>query len=93
MEKFHYFLYGNRFTLETDQEPLVLIYQKHLINVSPRIQRLIVQALPCNLHIVYIPGKQIPVADALSRNLKISKDKEENQISLLILAVNYVTSN
>ena len=26
MEKFHYFLYGNNFTLETDQKPLVSIY-------------------------------------------------------------------
>ena len=26
MEKFHYFLYGNKFTLETDQKPLVSIY-------------------------------------------------------------------
>ena len=33
------------------------------------------------------------MADALSRNLKISEDKEENQISLLILGVNYVTGN
>ena len=93
MEKFHYFLHGNEFTLETDQKPLVSIYRKHLINVSPRIQRLIVQALPYNFHIVYVPGKQIPMADALSRNLKISEEKEENQISLPILAVNYVTVN
>ena len=33
------------------------------------------------------------MADALSRNLKISEDREENQISLPILAVNYITSN
>ena len=33
MEEFHYFLYGNRFTLETDQKPLVSIYQKHLVDV------------------------------------------------------------
>ena len=26
MEKFHYFLYGKEFTLETDQKPLVYIY-------------------------------------------------------------------
>ena len=26
MEKFHYFLYGNKFTLKTDQKPLVSIY-------------------------------------------------------------------
>ena len=93
MEKFHYFLYGNAFMLETDQKPLVLIYQKHLIDVSPRIQRLIVCALPYNFHIVYIPVKQILMADALSRNLKICHDKEEDQISLPILAVNYITGN
>ena len=92
MEKFHYFPYGNKFTLETDQKPLVSIYWKHLIDVSPRIQRLIVHALPYNFHIAYIPGKQIPMANVLSRNLKISEDKED-QISLSILTVNYITSN
>ena len=91
MEKFHYFLYGNEFMLETDQKPLVLIYWKHLINVSPRIQGLIVHALPYNFHIAYIPDKQIPVANTLSRNLKISEEKD--QISLPILAVNYITGN
>ena len=29
MEKFHYFLYGKEFTLQTDQKPLVSIYKKH----------------------------------------------------------------
>ena len=33
------------------------------------------------------------MANAVSRNLKTSEDKEENQTSLLILAVNYITSN
>ena len=33
------------------------------------------------------------MTDALSRNLKTSEDKEENQISLPILAVNYITGN
>ena len=94
MEKFHYFLYGNKFTLETDQKPLVSIYQKHLEDVSSRIQRLIVRALPYNFHTVYVPGKLIPMADALSRNLKFtSKDEKEDQISLPILAINYITGN
>ena len=62
---------------ERHQKPLVWIYQKHLIDVSPRIQRLIVHALPYNFHIAYIPGKQIPMANALLRNMKISKDKED----------------
>ena len=29
MEKFHYFLYGKEFTLETDQKALVSIHKKH----------------------------------------------------------------
>ena len=95
MDKFHYFLYGNKFTIVTDQKPLVSIYQKHLVDVSLRIQRLIVRTLPYNFHIVYVPGKLIPMAGALSKNLKklTSEDKEEDQISLPILAVNYITRN
>ena len=37
MEKFHYFLYGKEFTLETDQKPLVSIYRKHMVEISPRM--------------------------------------------------------
>ena len=60
MEKFHYFLYDNKFTLETDQKPLVFLYQKHIVDVSPRIQRLIARALPYNFHIAYVSVKLIP---------------------------------
>ena len=41
IEKFDYFLYGKEFTLESDQKPLVGIYKKHMIEISPRVQRLI----------------------------------------------------
>ena len=44
MEKFHYFLYGKNFTLQTDQKPLVSIFRKHMIDVSPRIQRIAIRA-------------------------------------------------
>ena len=44
MEKFHYFLYGRKFILQTDQKPLVSIFRKHMIDVSPRIQRITIQA-------------------------------------------------
>ena len=46
MEKFHYFLYGKEFTLETDQKALVSIYKKHMIGISPRVQRFIVRSFP-----------------------------------------------
>ena len=53
MEKFHYFLYGKEFTLETDQKPLLSIYKKHMIDISPRVQRLIVRSFP------YLPFKVV----------------------------------
>ena len=67
MEKFHYFLYGKEFTLETDQKPLVSIYKKHMVDISPRVQRLIVRSFPYQpFNVIYKKGKDIPVADALS---------------------------
>ena len=44
MEKFHYFLYGKQFTLQTDQKPLVYIFQKYLVDVTPRIQRIAIRS-------------------------------------------------
>ena len=37
MEKFHHFLYGNQFTLETDQKPLEAILSKSLNQATPRL--------------------------------------------------------
>ena len=68
MEKFHYFLCGKEFTLETDQKPLVSIYKKHMVDISPRVQRLIVRSFPYQpFNVICKKGKDIPVADALSR--------------------------
>ena len=90
MEKFHYFLYGKEFTLETDQKPPVSIYKKHMIDISPRVQRLIVRSfsyLP--FKVVYKKGVDIPVADAL--RCVTPMDPEDN-IKLPIIAVNMITA-
>ena len=44
IEKFHYFLYDRKFILRTDQKPSVSIFKKHMIDVSPRIQRIAIRA-------------------------------------------------
>ena len=92
MEKFHYFLYGKQFTLETDQKPLVSIYKKYMVEISPRIQRLIVRSFPYQpFDVHYRRGKEIPLADALSR---VSPTPvEEDGIQLPVVAVNLITSN
>ena len=88
--KFHYFLYGKEFTLETDQKPLVSINKKHMIDISPRVQRLIVRFFPyLPFKVVYKKGTDIPVADALSH---VAPMDPEDNIQLPIIAVNMITT-
>ena len=51
MEKFHYFLYGRKFILQTDQKPLVSIFRMHMIDISPRIQRITFKHGSTNLNL------------------------------------------
>ena len=46
MEKFHYFFMKRNLLWRPDQKPLVLIYRKHMVEISPRIQRLIMRSFP-----------------------------------------------
>ena len=91
MEKFHYFLYGKEFTLETDQKPLVSIYKKHMVDISPRVHRLIVRSFPyLPFKVVYKKGKDIPVADVLRH---VTPMDSEDSIQLPIIAVNMITTH
>ena len=90
MEKFHYFLYGKEFTLETDQKPLVSIYKKNIIEISARVQRLTVRSFPyLPFKVVYKKGTDIPVTDALSH---VTPMDPEDNIQLPIIAVNMITT-
>ena len=90
MEKFHYFLYGKEYTLEIGQKPLVSIYKKHMIDISARVQRLMVRSFPYQpFKVVYKKGAQIPVADALSL---VTPMDPEASIKLPIIAVNTITT-
>ena len=92
MEKFHYFLYGKEFTLETDQKPLVLIYRKHMVEIFPRIQRLVMRSFPYQpFNVQYRKGVEIPLADSLSWVTPLPM--EENEIQLPIIEVNLVAVN
>ena len=67
LEKFHYFAYGRHVTVETDHKPLESIFKKHISSAPPRIARMMLRIQKYDVEIKYVPGKDIPVADALSR--------------------------
>ena len=66
-ERFHTYLYGRSFTVESDHKPLESIHLENLIAAPPRLQRMLLRLQTYNLVIRYRPGKEMTVADALSR--------------------------
>ena len=87
MEKFQHFLYGNEFTLKTDQKPLEVILSKSLNQATPRLQRILIRTFLYHFKIWYIPGTTNHIADCLSR-LGFQKDS----LSWPKLHVNQITS-
>ena len=87
MEKFHHFLYGNEFILETDQKPLEAILSKSFNQATPRLQRILIRTFPYHFKVRYIRGQTNHVTDCLSR-LGFQKDS----ISLPKLQLNQLTS-
>ena len=61
-----------------------------MIDISPRVQRLIVRSFPyLPFKVVYKKGVDIPVADALSC---VTPMNPEDNIKLPIMAVNMITA-
>ena len=87
MEKFHHFLYGNKFVLETDQKLLEAILSKSLNQATPRLQRILIRIFPYHFHVMYILGLTNHIADCLSRLGFL-----EDSISLPKLHINQITS-
>ena len=67
MEKFHNCVYGRSIVVETDHKPLLSIFSKALNNAPRRLQRMMLRLQNYSFNLVYKPGTQVVVADALSR--------------------------
>ena len=63
--KFHYYAYGRPIVLESDHKPLEA--KKHLSSAPPHLVRMLLRIQKYDVQIKYLSGKDIPVADALSR--------------------------
>ena len=88
VEKFHHYLYGTSFTLQTDQKPLQAILSKSLVEAIPWMQRLLLPTIPYDMAVEYIKGETNFIADCLSR-APVAK----YTIKLPILQVNQITAH
>ena len=66
--KFHDYIYGvPGVLLESDHKPLESLFQKPLVTAPQRIQRMMLRVQKYDLHVRYRPGKEMFIADTLSR--------------------------
>ena len=74
-DRFHLYLYGLRFHIETDHKPLApLLSSKNLDDLPVLVQRFQLRLMRYDFSISHVPGKDLIIADALSRAPdKISK--------------------
>lgn len=67
-QRFHYFLYGREFVVESDHKPLETLIKRDIDDVTARLQRMFMLLLKYpKIKVVYKPGKEMLVADCLSR--------------------------
>ena len=91
-ERFHQYLYGKEIEVESDDKPLEVIFAKPITKAAPRIQRLMLRLQHYHLNVKYVPGKEMFIADVLSRahlytthiNQGIPDAETEMQVHLLV---------
>ena len=66
-ERFHTYVYGAKFVVESDHKPLEAIKLKNLSQAPPRLQRMLLRVQQYDMQIKYRPGRELLLADALSR--------------------------
>ena len=83
-EKFRRHLVGlKEFKLLTDHRPLVPLMNTKRIDDAPlRCQRLLMRAMRFNPIVEYVPGKQLVIADALSRKPLVGRESGTDDIEL-----------
>lgn len=82
LTRFHRYIYGQEVIVETDHKPLIGMMKKPISEVSPRLANMRLKCLPYEAKLVYKPGKELVLADTLSRAYlpQYVKDNIENEI-------------
>lgn len=92
-EKFYQYVFGRPFTVETDHKPLISIFKKPLMSCPAGLQRMLIKLQKFEITFVYKRGKDLIIADALSRSSeKFDKDFDlnfENDLEAQVCLVKY----
>lgn len=73
-KKFHQYVFGATVTIKTDHKPLISIMRKPIEKIPARLQTMMLQIQPYDIHLEYRKGKDMMLADTLSRVSHPDKD-------------------
>ena len=85
--RFDQYVYGREITVQTDHKPLENIFKKPLLSAPKRLQRMLLQLQKYNLTLVYKLGKELFIADTLSRAY-LPDDTASEKMNSDVFAVN-----
>ncbi|KXJ69880.1 hypothetical protein RP20_CCG025541 [Aedes albopictus] len=77
--KFEMYILGKPVTIQTDHLPLIRIFQKPLVEAPLRIQRMLLALQRYNTVLRFTPGKEVIIADMLSRASIADNDVSSKQ--------------
>ena len=66
-ERFHSFIFGAHFQIQSDHKPLEMITKKSLTAAPARLQRMLLRLQRYDYEVTYVPGSEMTLADSLSR--------------------------
>ena len=81
-EKFYDYIYGRQVNVETDHKPLETIFQKPLHQSPLRLQKMLMKLMRYDLDIEYKKGKELFIADTLSRAYLPEAGNELNDLEI-----------
>ena len=80
-EHFHQYIYGRTVVVETDHKPLEAIVTKPLYRAPIRLQRMLLRLQQYDISVVHKPGKQMYIADAISRATNSTQECKDGDTS------------
>ena len=70
LEKFNQYAYGRKVNVVSDHKPLECILKKALANAPKRVQGMMMRLHKYDVDVMYVPGKNLHLADTLSRTYR-----------------------
>ena len=81
-ERFHIYVYGKEFQIESDHKPLENIQNKNIAQAPARLQRMLLRLQPYDAQILYKPGKEMRIPDYLSRTQPTQGEEIELNLTI-----------